>query len=479
MQELIKKVESIVSTEFGKKVLKIEPLLQSGSNRIYLRVFFETDTIIATYNPDKSENNAFLYLQKLFSSLNLSVPSVLKYIEDEYIYFQQDLGDTTFYTHLQYLKENNKYDELELWYKQILKDLINFQFCASKGLNFSNCYPVCEFNKQSIFWDLNYFKYMFLRLSYASFHEQKLEEEFERFINILLSADTSYFVYRDFQSRNIMLYNNKLYYIDFQGGRKGSLFYDVASLLYDAKAELSIEIRNRLLNYYFNLLYEKFDFDKKEYNKLFNYYVLFRILQALGAYGYRGIYERKEHFLKSIEPAFINLQYLKENTYCFNELPYLGEVLTSQMNNSFFKTLISKNKNSELLVNIVSFSYKAGYPKDETEHGGGFVFDCRALPNPAKVDHLKYLTGEDEAVKNFMKQSYEVKTFLKSAYELVDSSIEKYIERNFEYLSVAFGCTGGQHRSVYCAKDLEEHIKQKYNIKVKLVHLNKNNWERE
>jgi len=477
MHEIVNKIENILKNEFGKKPKKIEPILQSGSNRSYLRVFLDNDTIIATYNTDKLENKSFIYLQKFFSSLGLPVPTILKYFEEECIYFQQDLGDITFYSYLQHLKQNSKFDEIEFWYRKILNDLINFQFSASKGLDFSQCYPVAEFNKQSILWDLNYFKYMFLRLSYASFHEQKLEEDFELLTQKLLSADSHYFVYRDFQSRNIMLFNNKLYYIDFQGGRKGSLFYDVASLLYDAKADLSFDLRERLLNFYFDLLSDKINFDKNEYKNLFNYYVLFRILQALGAYGYRGIYERKEHFIRSIEPALKNIEYLRENTDCFNELTYLGEVLTHQMKNSFLKTYFSNNKSSELLVNILSFTYKDGYPKDETEHGGGFIFDCRALPNPGKVEHLKYYTGEDDIVRTYMEQYYEVKCFLKNVFELVDSSIENYIERGLNYLSVSFGCTGGQHRSVYCAKKLAEHIKQKYRVRVKLTHLNKYNWK--
>lgn len=479
MQEIIKKIENLALSEFGKKANKIEPIVQSGSNRSYFRVFFDNETIIATYNQDKNENKAFLYLQSFFSFHNLPVPLVLKYSETDSIYFQQDLGDVTFYSYLQQLKINSNENEIERWYQLILKDLISFQFSASLGLDFSKCYPVSEFDRRAIQWDLNYFKYMFLRLSYASFHEQKLEEDFERLTNLILSAESKYFVYRDFQSRNIMLLDNKLYYIDFQGGRKGSLFYDLASVLYDAKAELSPDMRNRLLQYYFGLLSEKAEFDVKTYSEYFNIFVLFRILQALGAYGYRGIYERKEHFIRSIEPAFKNLEYLMNETECFALFPCLKEVLINQKNNPFFQTYFSKKNDSKLVINIKSFSYKQGYPEDESEHGGGFVIDCRSLPNPGKLDNLKFYTGEDEEVKIYLEQYREVKLFLKNVFELVSQSIERYIERDFEYLSVAFGCTGGQHRSVYCAIKLAEYIEQKYRVQIKLTHLNKHNWKKD
>ncbi len=473
--------ENIVIVDSFRKfnseaILRIEKLMLSGSNRKYYRLFTEYNTYIATINKDDCENEAFFYLQSFFFERHLPVPALFFIDRELGVYFQEDLGDITFYSYMQELKKEGKYEVIAQWYQRILDDLLSFQFSSLDGLDFSKCYPISEFNEQAVRWDLNYFKYMFLKLTYADFHEQKLERDFDLLTHSLLSGSSNYFVYRDFQSRNIMLHNNKLYYIDFQGGRKGALFYDVASLLYDAKAELSEPLREQLLDYYLDRLTERVSFDRNSFKEKFYAFVLFRILQALGAYGYRGIYEQKEHFIKSIQPAFHNLTYLFEHTCIKNTFPYLTDVLLRHKNHPFIQQ-ITKNLTSEkLTVHIKSFSYKNGYPPDDTVHGGGYVFDCRALPNPGKDEKLKYFTGQDIEIVNYMEQYTEVRHFLSNVFQLVDRSIDYYMERNFEYLSVAFGCTGGQHRSVFCAEQLAKHIKDKYKITVVLNHLNKDNW---
>ncbi len=473
-------IRELINNEFSKfksiPIQHIELIAQSGSNRTYYRIFTNKETYIATINYDIAENEAFFYLQSYFSKILLPVPSVLYINNDKNLYFQNDLGDKTVYVLLQQLKKENKEQEILYWYQRILTDLLVFQFSAIQGLDFTKCYPVSEFGEQAIRWDLNYFKYMFLKLTYAYFHEKRLEEEFNLLINYLLSADSSFFVYRDFQSRNIMIYQDKLYYIDFQGGRKGPLFYDLASLLYDAKAELSESIRKQLIEFYFTKLSESYFISQDSFYKYFYVFVFFRILQALGAYGYRGIYEQKQHFISSIKPAFDNLKYLFEKTSVSEEFPYLTQLLQNHFQHPFIQKLIQQPTSEKLIVHIKSFSYKNGYPEDNTIHGGGFVFDCRALPNPGKYDSLKYYTGKDVEVIQFMEQHEEVRQFMQHVYQLVSNSVSYYINRDFDYLSVAFGCTGGQHRSVYCAEKLVQYLTKKFKVKVILHHLNQQNW---
>ena len=473
---ILDKINDLYRKNFNTKPNYIEKLKTSGSNRLYFRIHCQDESIIATYNEDSTENDTFVYLQNFFESNNLPVPKLYQYFKNDNIYFQQDLGDITFYDYLQKLNHISNYEEILNYYKRIVDYLLLFQFSASNGLDFTKCYPVAEFNKENVLWDLYYFKYMFLRLSYANFNEKKLDDEFQKFAESILDADLNYFVYRDFQSRNIMIYNNNLYFIDFQGGRKGAYFYDIASLLYDSKAKLSHNLRESILSYYFNELSKKITVDENIFFSKFYEYVIFRILQALGAYGYRGLYEHKEHFILSIEPALNNILFLERNLNISYKYPYLIEILLNQLNNPKITKYFQNKVSSGLVVHIKSFSYKNGYPEDKTIHGGGFVFDCRYLPNPAKYEKYKYLTGKDNEVIVFMESFDEVRAFLNNVFEIIDSAINKYIEHNFEYLSVSFGCTGGQHRSVYFAEKLANHIKSKYSINVYIEHLNEKNW---
>jgi hypothetical protein len=317
-------------------------------------------------------------------------------------------------------------------------------------------------------WDLNYFKYYFLKLAKIPFDEQKLEDDFEKFTKFLLSTERDYFLYRDFQSRNVMLLEDKPYFIDYQGGRKGALQYDIASLLYDAKADIPQEVRGHLLETYMTELQSMIDFDRESFLEFYHGYVFIRIMQALGAYGFRGFYERKAHFLKSVPYAIRNLEILLHTIKLPVEVPALTEAWSHLVRSTYLRQL--GDADLRLIVRIQSFSYKRGIPWDEKGHGGGFVLDCRALPNPGRYPEYARSTGNDEDVITFLKKEHDVSLFLRHVYQIVDQAVMNYQKRNFTDLMIAFGCTGGQHRSVYCANQLSTYLKEKYKIDVEVRH---------
>jgi hypothetical protein len=347
--------------------------------------------------------------------------------------------------------------------------LPRFQIEAGRDLNYSVCYPRSSFDEQSIAWDLNYFKYYFLKLAEVPFNEQALENDFERLTKFLLSADHDYFLYRDFQSRNIMLRDGRPYFLDYQGGRKGALQYDVASLLYDAKADLPPQLRQELLDHYLLTLPRFSRVTPEDFMKHYYAYVYVRIMQAMGAYGFRGFFERKTHFLQSVPYALRNLRWLLQNVELPIALPALMDA---------FSKIVSSEKLQQLApeahglgVRIFSFSFHRGLPKDETGHGGGFVFDCRGLPNPGRQEQFRNLTGRDEPVIDYLNREESVHQFLASAMSLVDASVSTYQGRGFKHLMVSFGCTGGQHRSVFMAEQLARHLRGKGGIDVAVRHL--------
>ncbi|HRS54059.1 MAG TPA: RNase adapter RapZ, partial [Bacteroidales bacterium] len=434
----------------NEEVISTKLLPISGSNRKYYRLQTANYSVIGTVNEDIKENEAFVYLAKYFKSLNLPVPDIIDVSNDYKYYLQSDLGNTTLFS----IIENNNFiftDYIINLYQQALKYLLLFQ-TKTNSLDYSKAYPRPVFDKQSILWDLYYFKYYFLKLLNITFDEQKLEDDFQLFANILLQADNNFFMYRDFQSRNIMVNANQLWFIDFQGGRKGALQYDVASLLYDATANIPDSIRENLLSYYLNELEQISKTKKNEFLKYYNYFVVIRIMQALGAYGYRGLYQKKPHFIKSIPYALKNLQKIincseKE----WEKIPYLYKILLKLFNKYPKDLAITENYNGKLFVSIHSFSYRKGIPNDYTGNGGGFVFDCRALPNPGRYDEYKELTGLNETIKKFFENKNEVNKFIANVKEIVMMSVLNYIERGFTNLQICFGCTGGKHRSVYVA----------------------------
>ena len=453
----------------GESAEGIHPLPLSGSNRDYFRIPCEKQSAIGVYNSDKKENRAFISFSNHFRSVGLAVPEIYAVNELTDVYLEQDLGDITLYSYLSERRSGEEFPEDVISiYKLVVEELVRFQVDGGRNLDYEVCYPRGSFDKQSMLWDMHYFKYYFLKLAQIPFDEQNLEDDFDRFSNYLLQAPSEYFLYRDFQSRNIMLFDGVPYFIDYQGGRKGALQYDLASLLYDAKANMPEHIRFELLNHYISHAGKELVGNEKEFIDYYYGFVLVRILQALGAYGFRGFYERKEHFLQSIPYAIENLKNLLKKIQFPFEIPALLDALEKLTRSEKLKALDRPKK--ELVVTVSSFSYRKGIPADDSGNGGGFVFDCRALPNPGRLEEFRKLTGKDKEVITYLQNELAVEEFLRHTTSLVDQTIENYIQRNFTHLSISFGCTGGRHRSVYAAENLASHLKERYKVRIKLNH---------
>lgn len=469
MQEEIKEqLGELYRLWSGENANTIVPLPESGSYRKYFRLISKNKKALGVFNSDQKENIAFLEFTKEFLRKSIPVPKIYKEYLVNNIYLIEDLGDETLYSVLCKKRNENGYPkEVVELLKTCLEELVKIQLEGGKDLDYSNCYPRKVFDKQSIMWDLWYFKYYFLKLCGIPFQEQKLEDDFNKFADYLLSTESKYFLYRDFQSRNIMIYENKPYFIDYQGGRKGALQYDPASLLYDAKADFSNELREELLQHYINTIQKHTEIRTKDFADNYYAFALIRIMQAMGAYGFRGLYEGKKHFVSSIPFALKNLEYLLNNFEIKADIPYLMDVLKKVAVSEKMNEIISQSK---LTVNINSFSFKKGVPQDISGNGGGFVFDCRALHNPGRYEEYKHLTGCDKEVVYFLEEETEVAVFFSNLTKLVEQSVEKYTERGFSSLMVNFGCTGGQHRSVYCAEKLSKYLKKKYDINVIVRH---------
>jgi aminoglycoside/choline kinase family phosphotransferase len=450
----------------GEDAENIGSLPESGSVRRYYRINGKNTKAVGVYNPDMRENHAFFYLSSHFKSKNINVPEVFITDADKGIYLEEDLGDTLLYNY--YTEHVNDEESILNIYKSVIREMPALQIKSAEGLDFDICYPRAAFDRQSMIWDLNYFKSYFLKLTGVHFYEQDLEDDFNALINFLLKANDNYFLFRDFQSRNIMLHNGKIYFIDYQGGRKGALQYDIASLLFEAKTNLPPAMREELLAYYIEIFSKVPEFDSENFSRYYYGFVLIRMLQALGAYGFRGYFERKHFFLQSIPPAVKNLKWFIENVKMDVHLPQLWKCFEQIVNSEFLKDYEQSPK--ELTVSVNSFSYKSGIPIDNTGNGGGFVFDCRALPNPGRFEQYKKFTGKDFTVIEFLNEKEEVKDFINLAFQMVQSSIKNYKERNFTSLTINFGCTGGQHRSVFCAEEMALRIKNSFDVKVNLRH---------
>ena len=478
---MIKQGEIFLSEMFekwaGEDVRNIVYLPPSGSYREYFRISGKNKTALGVYNPDKKENIAFLNFAVHFRDMGLNVPEIYGNDDPNNLYLIEDLGDKTLFSILTETRKTELFsDNLTVLYKKVISTLPGFQITAGKTLDYSYCYPRYSFDKQSMLWDLSYFKYYFLKLAKIHFDEQLLEDDFHTFTDFLLKTETDYFLYRDFQSRNIMFKENEPYFIDFQGGRKGALQYDIASLLFDAKADIPQETRDELLEFYLDKLEEVIKIDREEFKKYYYGYVVIRILQAMGAYGFRGFYEKKEHFLKSIPFALNNLRFILSKYEFPVKIPTLTDVLKKLTESDEIASLGTEKKiKKELKISINSFSYKRGIPIDKTGNGGGYVFDCRCLVNPGQFEEFKNLTGKDKLVKDFIEKENNINLFLENIYSLVDQSLRKYQERDFTDLMVSFGCTGGQHRSVYCAEELAAHLKEMNNVIISLHHLEQEN----
>ena len=479
MQQTTENIKELFKKFNTTAILRIEKIPQSGSDRTYFRIYCENKkSYIATFSNNIKENNAFIYFSNHFKKINAPVPEVFAVNEEGNIYIQEDFGDVSLLNVL----ESNGQNELSLnLFKKSLNALANLQINGDKNLDYTQCITSKEFGQQAILSDLLYFKYYFLDTLKIPYDKEKLINEFEAISNYLAHADHKCFMFRDFQSRNIMVNNNEVYFIDYQGGMKGALQYDVASLLWQAKANLTDQWKDDLLQYYMDCVDAQFDepLDRTIFINQYNGYVLIRLLQVLGAYGFRGLFERKAHFLTSIPLALSNLKWFLQNKKIGISFPVFEELLKLVVTDDMIKHFqtTKANEQTPLTVKIQSFSYlKNGYPKDETKNGGGYVFDCRGILNPGRIDEYKTQSGQDKPVKDFLEQQTLMPKFLNSIYDIVDITVEDYIKRGFESLEINFGCTGGQHRSVYAAEAVSRHLKNKFGVKTILAHLNNQNW---
>lgn len=471
---------------FDARSVKVETLPQAGSNRKYFRLWSENaPTVIGVYNDNKKENECFVYLAEHFLQKGLNVPAIYAFDESHTLYLQEDLGNISLYSSLSSARENNyTYTESNLHLlKKVIRQLPHIQIEGAKDLDFNQCISPIEFNHQTAMFDLNYFKYNFFKTTNIPYDEVALEHELQRFADELTQNDhlQKSFLYRDFQSRNILLKEGVPYFIDFQGGMCGPLEYDVSSFLWQSSAQYSDEVRNTLIETYIEEIQSLIpNFDVSSFVNRLQKFVFFRILQVLGAYGLRGYVERKPYFIQSIPHAIANLrQKIAEEV--IDSYPYLKELLLQvcalpqfQQIETHKKDQHSAKRKSPLIVEVYSFSYKKGIPEDPSGNGGGYVFDCRGVHNPGRYEYYRAYTGLDEPVIQFLETDGEIIEFLKSVYALADAHVKRYIERGFTHLMFSFGCTGGQHRSVYSAQRLAEHLHQKYGIEVHVCHREQN-----
>ncbi|HEY7405392.1 MAG TPA: RNase adapter RapZ [Candidatus Angelobacter sp.] len=487
-------LKKLFERHFHRPAERVQPVQGDlgGSGRKIIRLASGDASAVGIVYDVRGENVAFLEFSRHFRSHGLPVPEIYGEDLNAGAYLEEDLGDTTLF---QFLSQNRDGDDIardvvEI-YSKVVAELPRFQVEAGRDLNYKVCYPRGSFDRQSIAWDLNYFKYYFLKLADISFNEQELEVDFGRLTRFLLTAPRDYFLYRDFQSRNVMLHGGRPFFLDYQGGRKGALHYDIASLLFDAKADLPPPLRQRLLDGYLKRLTGFVELERDEFMRHYYSFVYVRIMQALGAYGFRGFYERKPHFLQSVPFALKNLCWLLENVELPIPLPTLLGAFQNMLSSRKLLALTPRieepspehawtttkaaapaSSPDKLVLRIFSFSFhRSAPPKDDGGHGGGFVFDARGLPNPGREERFKQLTGKDEPVIEYLEEQPSVHDFVKGATALVEASVKNYQERGFKSLMVSFGCTGGQHRSVYLAETMARNFQGRPGLEVKLRHL--------
>ena len=460
-------LESLFERYAGAEPVSCVALTGSASHRRYYRLTGpDGRTLIGVEGTDADENRAFLTIDRHFASKGINVPEVVA--EDGLCYLQEDLGSTVLYDALSAGRKSGSYSPEEvLLLKKTIAALPKIQVEGARGLDFSVCYPQPSFDARMVDFDLNYLKYDFLKLTGLEFNEVFLQDDFDRLRADLLAEPSDTFLYRDFNARNVMLVGGEPYFIDFQGGRRGPVYYDVASFLWQARARYPEALREELLQVYLDALRAYGPVDETRFRERLRLFILFRMLQVLGCYGFRGLWEGNKAFSDSIPPALEIVQSLLP----FQDYPYLSEVLTSISEGSRKHTPSEEQKEkSELTVTIYSFSYRKGIPEDASGNGGGYVFDCRSVHNPGKYERFKQLTGLDAPVIKFLEEDGEILRFLDHVYALVDAHVERFLERGFTHLQVSFGCTGGQHRSAYSAQHLAEHLASKYPVKVHLIH---------
>jgi len=445
-----------------------------GSGRKIIRLSRGTQSAIGILYGVREENAAFLAFSRHFRRHGLPVPEIYAEDLDHGAYLEEDLGDTTLF---EFLSLNRSGDSIAPpvvdYYRKVVAELPRFQIEVGRDLDYSVCYPRGSFDRQSINWDLNYFKYYFLRLAAIPFNEQALEDDFDRLTNFLLEAPSDFFLYRDFQSRNVMLHHEQPFFVDYQGGRKGALQYDIASLLFDAKADLPPDLRQQLLDAYLEALSKHIQLDRQAFLRYYYAFVYVRIMQALGAYGFRGFYERKPHFLQSVPYALKNIRWMLHHAKLPIGLPTLLSAFQNMLASEKLQRLVpsAQPQTQILAVRIFSFSFHHDLPKDDSGNGGGFIFDARSLPNPGREERFKQLTGKDAPVIDYLNQQEGVHQFLANAVALVEASVASYQQRGFKNLMVSFGCTGGQHRSVFLAEHLAKRMRGQSGLEVVVRHL--------
>ena len=464
---------------FGTPPTAILEVAGDGSARRYYRLVGpELETAIGGVGPDREENRAFLSFSRSLRDAGLPVPEIYRADEAAGLWVMEDLGNTTLFDQLANARDREGEalpTSTARLYERVLEELPRFQLRGGEVIDFEVAYPRKAFDRQSIAWDLNYFKYHFLKLAHVPFGEARLEKDFRVLTRFLLRAGASHFMYRDFQSRNVMVRDDEPWFIDYQGGRRGALHYDVASLLYDAKANLPSQARERFLEHYLDALATHVEVDRAAFRELFRGFVLVRIMQALGAYGYRGFFERKARFLQSVPFAARNLEGILEEGLPV-QVPEL-EATFRRIAERWTPEEGARKTGPGLTVWLSSFSYRSGYPSDRGEHGGGFVFDCRAIPNPGRHAEYADRTGQDEDVVAYIRRTSEAEAFWSNIRELVDAQVEEYLRRGFQSLSVSFGCTGGQHRSVYFAERLARHLRSTHPaVTVQVEHRERDRW---
>ena len=473
MQHLVESISSLYKQWKGHEATSIDLLPQSGSERRYFRLHDNGNTVIGAYGANVPENETFIYFSNQFKKKTLAVPEILAVSEDKMFYLQEDFGTISLLNHLE---KDGFTDDVYALFKKSLEELARLQVKGDYKLDYKTyCLTSTEFGKEAIMADLLYFKYYFLDALRKPYDKQKLIADFEALSNYLTHTEYKYFMFRDFQSRNIFVTEDRnVHFIDYQGGMKGAPQYDVASMLWQARANLPDEWKYNLLEDYMDALENILGhgIERKIFQSQYNGYVLIRILQVLGAYGFRGLFERKAQFLTSIPLALRNLKDFFQNQSLGIAVPEFKKVLDMCVADEVIQqfTPTQATEETPLIIKVCSFSYRQKYPADDSGNGGGFVFDCRGILNPGRVDSMKTQTGRDKEVKDFLEQQTKMPEFLNSIFDIVDISVEEYIKRGFESLMISFGCTGGQHRSVYAADAMARHLKNKFKVKVELSH---------
>jgi len=477
MEEVLKHIENLFNTFQGSSWDSIQKIPQSGGDRIYFRIHQGAETWIATYNLNVKENQTFIYFAQHFHERGMPVPQLLAVNQDQTVYLQEDVGTTSL---LDVLEQEGKTEAVFALFQKSLTALAKLQIQGAQGLDYNHCLTSKSFGKHSILTDLLYYKYYFLDTLQYPYDKQALIDELELLSEQLAQNQYDNFMFRDFQSRNIMVKEGEVFFIDFQGGMQGGLPYDLASLLWQAKAELSNEWKEKLLVHYINELQKLLPtpLDVNEFKKQYHGFVLLRLLQVLGAYGFRGLFERKAHFLTSIPLGLKNLKNFLQEYSLAKDKPVFASILNWMVSEEVIQrfTPPTANETTPLVITINSFSYKKGIPADDSENGGGFVFDMRGILNPGRVEEHKKQSGLDKPVQDFLEQRTKMNTYLNSVWDLIDITVEDYLKRGFSSLHINFGCTGGQHRSVYAAEQTARHLRNKYKVKTVLEHTNQKNW---